>query len=93
MLAAHPFSSFALDAAEISYITPAIRFTIGVDDLTVEAGLGYAQAVVVTYDGRRIHYEGDDVAVVRFSQKRHDAVIGVVKVDPVESFVSIIELP
>src|SRR6476646_11052510 len=93
MFAAHPFASFALDTAESSYITPAIRFAIGVDELTIEAGLGNAQTIVVTYDGRRIDHERDDVAIARFSEERHDAVIGVVKIDPIESFICIVELP
>src|SRR5437763_8913409 len=93
MFAAHPFSSFAVDAAEISYIASAIRFGVGVNELKIEAGLGNAQTIVVTYDGRRIHHEGDYVALARFSQERHDAVIGVVEIDPIESFVHIVELP
>jgi hypothetical protein len=37
MLAAHPFARLALDAAEISYVTAAIRLSIGVDELAIEA--------------------------------------------------------
>ena len=52
MFAAHPFASFALDATKISYITPAVRFGIGVDKLAIETGLGNAgrfqRAVSVT---------------------------------------------
>src|SRR5438093_8827224 len=93
MCAAHPFASFAVNAAEISYITPAIGFAIGVDELTIEAGLGNAQPVIVAHDWSRVHYEGDKVAVAGFSQKRDDAVICVVKIDPIKSFVDIVELP
>ena len=42
MFAAHPFSSFALNATQISYVAPAVGFTVGVDDLSIEAGFGYA---------------------------------------------------
>jgi hypothetical protein len=42
MLAAHPFSRFAVGAAEISYAASAVGFGIGVDKLTVETGLGDA---------------------------------------------------
>src|ERR1700741_5579021 len=93
MFAAHPFESFAVDAAEISYVTPAIRFAIGVDQLAIKAGLGNAQTIVITHHWRRIHHEGDDVAIARFSQERNNAVISVVKIDPIKSFVRIIELP
>ena len=42
VFAAHPFPGFALNAAEISHIAPAVRFAIGVDDLTIESGFGNA---------------------------------------------------
>ena len=69
VFAAHPFLSFALDASQISYVAPAVGFTVGVDDLAIEAGLRDAQPVVVTDHGRRVHHERDDVAFLRFSQK------------------------
>src|SRR6266404_9626549 len=93
MFPPHPLSHFALDAAEISYIAAAVGFGVGVDELTIEAGLGDAQTIVVTYDRRRIHHKRDDVVIARFSQERDDTVIGVVKIDPIKSFVGIIELP
>jgi hypothetical protein len=52
MFAAHPLSRFAVDATKISYITPAVRFGIGVDKLAIEAELGgrrrFQRAVSVT---------------------------------------------
>jgi hypothetical protein len=38
MLAAHPLAGFAVDAAEIPYVTAAVRFGVGFDDLTIETG-------------------------------------------------------
>jgi len=38
-LAAHSGNVLGLDAAEISYVAAAVRFGIGVDELTIEAGL------------------------------------------------------
>ena len=93
MFAAHPFTSFAVDAAEISYITPAIRFAIGVDNLAVQASLGNAEPIVVPYNRRRIHHKGDGAAIARFSQERDDAIISVVKIDPIKSLIRIVELP
>ena len=93
MFAAHPFAGFALNAAEISYVAAAVGFAVGVDDLAIKAGLGNAQPVVVTHHRGRVHNEHDNVAVSRFPQERNDAVIGVVKIDPVESVVSVIQLP
>ena len=70
MFAAHPLLIFAVDAAEISYVAPAVRSSIGVDDLTIETGLGDAEAVIVTHYRRRIHHKRNDVALSRFFQER-----------------------
>jgi len=40
ILAAHPGDVLGLDAAEIANVAAAIRFSIGVDELTIEAGPG-----------------------------------------------------
>ena len=36
--ATHPFPSFAVDAAKISYVAAAVGFGIGINDLAVETG-------------------------------------------------------
>jgi hypothetical protein len=51
MFAAHPLSRFAVDATKISYITPAVRFGIGVDKLAIEAGLGGHRAISESREG------------------------------------------
>jgi hypothetical protein len=38
MFAAHPLASFAMDAAEVSYIAAAVGFAVGVDELVIKAG-------------------------------------------------------
>ena len=38
MFAAHPLASFAVDAAEISYVASAVRFGVGVDELAIKTG-------------------------------------------------------
>src|SRR5690242_110806 len=67
MFAAHPLAGFAVGASEISYIAATVSFAVGVDDFAVETRLGNAQAVVVTHYWSRVHDEGNDVAVSRFS--------------------------
>jgi len=93
MLAAHLGNILCLDAAEISYVAAAVRFSIGVDDFAIEAGLGDAQPVIVAHHRRCVHHKRDGVAVARFSQERDDAVIGIVKIDPIKSLIGIVELP
>jgi len=70
MFAAHPGNVLSLDAAKVSYIASTIRFSIGVDQLTIETRLGYAEAVIVTHYRRRIHHKRNDVALARFFQER-----------------------
>src|SRR5437867_12250241 len=93
MLAAHPGNLLGLYAAKIPYIASAIGFGIGVDELTIETRLGNAEPVIVTHHRRCVHHEGDHVAIARFSEERDDTVIGIVKIDPIKTFVRIVELP
>src|SRR5713101_8824078 len=93
MFAAHPWSSFGVNAAEIADVAAAIRLRISVDDLTPESGLGHTEPVIVAHQRRGVHYERNHLAVARFAQKRNDAVIRVVKIDPIKAFVSVVKLP
>jgi hypothetical protein len=47
MFAAHPLPSFALDAAEISYVAAAVGFTVGVDDREIEPYSGRLFALFI----------------------------------------------
>ena len=40
MFPAHPGKILGLDTAEIAYVAAAIRFSMGVDELTIETRLG-----------------------------------------------------
>src|SRR5437016_5938495 len=93
MLAAHPLSIFALDAAVIAEIAAAVGLAIGVDDLAIETGLGYAQPVIMMNDGRGVHDKRDHIAGARFPQERHDAIVGVMKIDPLKACVTVVLVP
>ena len=69
MFAAHPFASFALYAAEISYVAAAVGFAVGIDDLAIKASLGNAQSIVVAHHWGRVHKEYHNVVVGGFSQE------------------------
>ena len=79
MLSAHPLASFAVDAAEISYVAAAVRFGVGVDDFTIETALRDAEPVIIAHDRRSVHNERDDVTISRFSQERDHAFIRAVR--------------
>ena len=90
MFAAHPLPGFAVNAAKISHIAAAVRFTVGVDNLAIETGFRNASPVVIANHRRGIYDKHDNFALLRFSQKRHHAIFGVVKIDPIESIVGVI---
>ena len=93
MFAPHPLSIFALDTAKIANVAAAVSFSVGVDDLTIEPGARNAETIIVTHDRRRVHDEDNQFAFARFSNKRDNAVIGIVKIDPLEAVVGIVLLP
>src|SRR6266705_1202436 len=93
MFAGHPLSSLAADAAEVSYVAAAVCFCVGVNALTIESGLGISEPVIVTHHRRSVHHKGDDVAIARFAQERNDAVLSVVKIDPIKSVIAVVLLP
>ena len=93
MFSRHPRNIFAPGAAVIADIAAAVRLRIGVDDLSIKSRLGDPEPVVIMYERRRVHDEGDYFAGARFSQERHDAVIGIVKIDPIETFKAVVLVP
>src|ERR1041385_463329 len=93
MFAAHPLSIFALHTAVIANIAATVRVGVGVDDLAIKSGARHAEAIVVPNDRRRVDHENDRFALARFAHERHDAVVGIVEIDPLEAFVRIVLLP
>src|SRR5438046_1638152 len=93
MLTAHPLSIFALDPAVITEIAAAIGLGVGVDDLTIKSRLRHTQTVIVMHHRRGVYHERDHVAFPRFSQERHYAVVSIVEIDPVKSFIFVVLVP
>src|ERR1700720_906754 len=93
MSAPHPLSSLALDAAEVADVAAAISFGIGVNDLAIKPAARNTESIIVTHHRCRVHDENNHFAFARFSYKRNDAVVRVVKIDPLEPVVRIVLLP
>src|ERR1700726_3867009 len=93
MLAAHPLHTFALHAAEVADVASAVSFRVRVDYLPVESRTRHSQAIIVPDDWRSVHDKDNGFAFARFAHKRNNAVIGVVKIDPFESFETVLLLP
>src|SRR5260370_42380262 len=93
MLAAHPLSIFALRAAIIADVAAAVGFGIGIDDLAIKSGRRNAEPVIGTHYRRRVDNEHNHLAGARFSYERDHAVVGVVKIDPLEPVMTVVLLP
>jgi hypothetical protein len=65
IVATYPGNVLSLDAAKISRVAAALCFSIRVDDLTIETGLGTAEAVIVTHNARYVYYKRDDITFAR----------------------------
>src|SRR5947208_1737169 len=93
MLAPHPLSIFALRPAIVANVAAAVGFGIGIDDLTVKSRRRNAEPVIVTHHWRRVDNKHNHFASGRFSKKRDDAVVGIMKIDPFESVMTVVLLP
>src|SRR5437879_13663327 len=93
MFAPHPLSIFALRATVIADVTAAVGFGVGVYDLARKSGRRHAELVIVTHDRRRADNEHNHFARARLSYERDHAVVGVVKIDPLEAVMTVVLLP
>src|SRR5438034_10034749 len=93
MLAGYPLLIFGLDAAVIAKVAAAVRLRVGIDYFSIKPGLRHAQPVIMMDYGRSIHDKCNHLAGTRFSQECNDAVVGVVKIDPIKTCVTVVLIP
>ena len=78
---------------EIAYIAAPVGLGVGIYDFSVIAGPRNADVILVTHYRRGIYSENNDLALARLSHPDDDAVFGVVKINPFESFVGVVQVP
>ena len=93
MFARHPGSIFTLDASVIPDIAASIGFGVGINNLAVKTSVRHAQPVTMPNDRRRGHGKNNDFALARLAQKRDNAILRVVKIDPFKAVVSVVQTP
>src|SRR5205823_8167930 len=93
MLATHPLSMFAQNAAVIAKVAAAVGLGVGVDDLAVKSRYGHTESVVVVHHGGGVYDKCNHIARTRLSEERNDAVVGVVKIDPIKTCVTVVLIP
>src|SRR5437763_13911589 len=93
MLPALPGLIRGCNTAEISHVAATVGFGVGIDDFAVIAGSGGSDVILVTHYRRSIYDEDDHLTLARLAHPRDHAVFSVVKINPLESFVSIVLVP
>ena len=93
MFARHPGSILTLDASVIPDIAAPVSFRVGINDLAVKTSVRHAQPVIMLNDRRCGHDKNNDFALARSAQKRDNAILRVVKINPLESLIPIILVP
>src|SRR5439155_7398963 len=81
------------DPAEIAHVASPIGLGIGIDDFTVKAGPRSANVVAVMHHRRGVYDKYDDLVFTGSPHPRDNAVFGIVKINPFESLVSIVQVP
>src|SRR5436190_21971552 len=93
MLVAHPLPVFAPHAPVVAKVAAAVRLRVGIDYFSIKPGLRHAQPVIMMDYVRSIHDKCNHLAGTRFSQECNDAVVGVVKIDPIKTCVTVVLIP
>src|SRR5437868_2637233 len=81
------------DPAQIAHVATAIRLAISINDFTIKTGPRSANVVAIMHRRRGVYDKDNNLALTGFPHPRDDAVFGIVKINPFESLVSIVQVP
>src|ERR1700726_2746367 len=93
MFARHPGSILTLDASVIPDVAATVSVRVGINDLAIKTGVRYAQPVTIPNDRCCSDGKNNDFPLARSAQKRNNAILRVVKIDPLESLMRVILVP
>src|ERR1700682_2281621 len=93
MFAPHPGSILTLDASVIPQIAAPVSFRVAINDLAVKTGVPHAPPVIMQTARCCGHDKNNDFALARSAQKRDNAILCVVKINPLESLMRVIQVP
>ena len=89
-----PSRLFRFEPAHIPNIPAPIGLGIGIDDLAIKPRTRYTEPISMTHHWGRIHRENDNLAgPPRAADEGNDTVIGIMKIDSLETFIGVIKLP
>ena len=81
------------DPAQIAHVATAISLGIGIDDFPIKTGPRSANVVPVMHYRSGIYDKDDDLALTGFPHPRNNAIFGIVEINPLESLVTIVQVP
>src|SRR5205823_1330877 len=93
VLAALPWLIRSGNPAQIPHVAATVGFGVGVNDLAIKTGPRNADVILITHYRRGIYDENDHLAFARFPEPSDHAVFGIVKINPLESFVGVVQVP
>src|SRR5688500_16411295 len=77
-------------SAVVAHVPAAISLRVGVKNLLVPTVSVDSDAIRFSRNWSRVDHEGDAFTAPRFANEGNNRVIGVVEVDPLEAFVSVV---
>src|SRR5205814_3125788 len=81
------------DPAEIAHVATAISLAISINDFTIKTGPRSANVVAVMNHRRSVYDKYDDLVLTGSPHPRDNAVFDIVKINPFESLVGIVQVP
>lgn len=88
-----PGNRIGVHPTVVSQVTAAVDAGIGIQDLFVPTFAWGADTIVMSRDRGGVHGDNDHGARFRFSYKCQNAVVGIVKIDPLEAEIAVVIFP
>ena len=88
-----PGGGLGVLTAEIADVTAPVGFGVRIQDFFVPTFSGGSDPISVTRNRGSVDGENEDRAILGFTKISNDAALGVMEIDPVKTFVRIIQLP
>src|SRR5215475_4777312 len=93
MSPALPWFLCRINPAKVAYIATTVGFAVCIYDFTVITGIRGADMISVTDYRRCVNDKNNDFALARLPHPDDNAVFGIVKVDPFEPLVGVVQVP
>src|SRR5690349_5071703 len=93
MLPASPWFGRGGNSAKVAHIASPVGLAVRIYNFTVITGCWGADMIIVTNHRSGVYDKNNDFPFARLSHPSHHTVFGIVKINPFESFVGIVQVP